>query len=150
MNLTGLRHFSLIVYKMDYAGLSNLNIKTLRGYLVSYNIPTQGMLEKQGLSHQPFLLKDDLVESVQGTWTHLVHPFTPYRLDQGYSELQTHSWSIWGLLPPTPPRNAGKIVVVVRWFDESWSIGITLRIFTGIIFKWWLVVGSGQVLFKTL
>ncbi|KAG0062683.1 CCR4-Not complex caf1 ribonuclease subunit Caf1 [Linnemannia elongata] len=41
-------HF-LQVYKMDYAGLSNLNIKTLRGYLVSYNIPTQGMLEKQDL-----------------------------------------------------------------------------------------------------
>ncbi|KAF9093772.1 RING finger protein 34 [Mortierella sp. AD031] len=37
------------VSKMDYAGLSNLNIKTLRGYLLSYNIPTQGMLEKQDL-----------------------------------------------------------------------------------------------------
>ncbi|KAF9908290.1 CCR4-Not complex caf1 ribonuclease subunit Caf1 [Linnemannia zychae] len=34
---------------MDYAGLSNLNIKTLRRYLLSYNIPTQGMLEKQDL-----------------------------------------------------------------------------------------------------
>ncbi|KAF9565019.1 hypothetical protein EC968_004279 [Mortierella alpina] len=34
---------------MDYAGLSRLNVKTLRGYLLSYNIPTQGMLEKQDL-----------------------------------------------------------------------------------------------------
>ncbi|KAF9946913.1 hypothetical protein BGZ72_011021 [Mortierella alpina] len=41
-------HF-LQLYKMDYAGLSNLNVKTLRGYLLSYNIPTQGMLEKQDL-----------------------------------------------------------------------------------------------------
>ncbi|KAG0379365.1 hypothetical protein BGX24_000709 [Mortierella sp. AD032] len=38
-----------ISYKMDYAGLSNLNIKTLRRYLLSYNISTQGMLEKQDL-----------------------------------------------------------------------------------------------------
>ncbi|KAG0091862.1 RING finger protein 34 [Podila epicladia] len=37
-----------IVYKMDYAGLSKLNIKTLRGYLLSYNVSTQGMIEKQG------------------------------------------------------------------------------------------------------
>ncbi|KAF9940214.1 RING finger protein 34 [Mortierella alpina] len=37
------------LYKMDYAGLSRLNVKTLRGYLLSYNIPTQGMLEKQDL-----------------------------------------------------------------------------------------------------
>ncbi|KAF9437299.1 CCR4-Not complex caf1 ribonuclease subunit Caf1 [Entomortierella beljakovae] len=36
-------------YKMDYARLSELNIKTLRGYLLSYNISTQGMLEKQDL-----------------------------------------------------------------------------------------------------
>ncbi|CAO3563351.1 unnamed protein product [Mortierella alpina] len=41
-------HF-LQLYKMDYAGLSRLNVKTLRGYLLSYNIPTQGMLEKQDL-----------------------------------------------------------------------------------------------------
>ncbi|KAF9914105.1 hypothetical protein BX616_008974, partial [Lobosporangium transversale] len=41
-------HF-LKVFKMDYAALSKLNIKTLRGYLRSYNIPTQGMLEKQDL-----------------------------------------------------------------------------------------------------
>ncbi|KAG0356086.1 hypothetical protein BG005_004989 [Podila minutissima] len=41
-------HF-LHVYKMDYAGLSKLNIKTLRGYLLSYNISTQGMIEKQDL-----------------------------------------------------------------------------------------------------
>ncbi|KAG0366702.1 hypothetical protein BGZ54_004997 [Gamsiella multidivaricata] len=46
------------VSKMDYAALSKLNIKTLRGYLLSYNIPTQGMLEKQDLvraiqSHKP-------------------------------------------------------------------------------------------------
>ncbi|KAF9427192.1 hypothetical protein BGZ94_005337 [Podila epigama] len=34
---------------MDYAGLSKLNIKTLRGYLLSYNISTQGMIEKQDL-----------------------------------------------------------------------------------------------------
>ncbi|KAI7830603.1 hypothetical protein BC939DRAFT_438493 [Gamsiella multidivaricata] len=50
-------HF-LQVSKMDYAALSKLNIKTLRGYLLSYNIPTQGMLEKQDLvraiqSHKP-------------------------------------------------------------------------------------------------
>ena len=37
------------VHKMDYAGLSKLNVKTLRGYLLSYNITTQGMLEKQGM-----------------------------------------------------------------------------------------------------
>ncbi|KAF9301212.1 hypothetical protein BGZ74_006972 [Mortierella antarctica] len=43
-------HF-LHVYKMDYAGLSKLNIKTLRGYLLSYNISTQGMIEKQGQYH---------------------------------------------------------------------------------------------------
>ncbi|KAI9234868.1 MAG: hypothetical protein BYD32DRAFT_422582 [Podila humilis] len=41
-------HF-LHVYKMDYAGLSKLNIKTLRGYLLSYNVSTQGMIEKQDL-----------------------------------------------------------------------------------------------------
>ncbi|KAF9583514.1 hypothetical protein BGW38_009295 [Lunasporangiospora selenospora] len=43
---------------MDYTGLSQLNIKTLRGYLLSYNISTSGMLEKQDLiraiqSHHP-------------------------------------------------------------------------------------------------
>ncbi|KAG0299728.1 RING finger protein 34 [Dissophora globulifera] len=43
-------HF-LQVSRMDYASLSKLNIKTLRGYLLSYNIPTQGMLEKQDLIH---------------------------------------------------------------------------------------------------
>ncbi|KAG0342948.1 hypothetical protein BG004_005538 [Podila humilis] len=35
--------------KMDFTGLSKLNIKTLRGYLLSYNISTQGMIEKQDL-----------------------------------------------------------------------------------------------------
>ncbi|KAG0340140.1 hypothetical protein BG000_000617 [Podila horticola] len=39
------------LYKMDYTGLSKLNIKTLRGYLLSYNISTQGMIEKQGQYH---------------------------------------------------------------------------------------------------
>ncbi|KAF8977415.1 hypothetical protein BGZ46_007402 [Entomortierella lignicola] len=34
---------------MDFARLSELNIKTLRGYLLSYNVSTQGMLEKQDL-----------------------------------------------------------------------------------------------------
>ncbi|KAI8597368.1 hypothetical protein EDD21DRAFT_385611 [Dissophora ornata] len=41
-------HF-LQVSKLDYTALSKLNVKTLRGYLLSYNIPTQGMLEKQDL-----------------------------------------------------------------------------------------------------
>ncbi|KAG0226126.1 hypothetical protein BGW42_003915 [Actinomortierella wolfii] len=43
---------------MDTTALSKLNIKTLRGYLQSYNISTKGMLEKQELikaiqSHRP-------------------------------------------------------------------------------------------------
>ncbi|KAF9984389.1 CCR4-Not complex caf1 ribonuclease subunit Caf1 [Modicella reniformis] len=37
------------VSKMDYTSLSKLNVKTLRGYLTSYNIPIQGMVEKQDL-----------------------------------------------------------------------------------------------------
>ncbi|KAI8361631.1 hypothetical protein B0O80DRAFT_438066 [Mortierella sp. GBAus27b] len=41
-------HF-LQVYRMDYSELSKLDIKALKGYLRSYNLSTQGLLEKEDL-----------------------------------------------------------------------------------------------------
>ncbi|KAG0257261.1 CCR4-Not complex caf1 ribonuclease subunit Caf1 [Mortierella polycephala] len=98
------------LYKMDYAGLSKLNIKTLRGYLLSYNIPIHGMLEKQDLiraiqSYRPIpedseiYFRQHVPETPEKSSSHLDEPASQGRSNSpsgsSHGSLSSNSGDSW-------------------------------------------------------